>query len=110
MSPRCLPFTLSRGIFSIMGKDLNQKELGRGLSQRKDGLYSARFMSKTGKRVEKYFHKLPEAKIWLRDAVYDDAHSIVVPNNTITVDAWFDYWMTHMVETHIKYNTKVSYR
>ncbi len=35
-----------------MGKDLKGKELGVGICQRKDGLYTARFVSKrTGKTV-----------------------------------------------------------
>lgn len=35
------------------------------LSQRKDGRFSARFRSKTGKRIEKYFDTLPQARNWL---------------------------------------------
>ena len=36
-----------------MGKDLKGKELGVGICQRKDGLYTARFVSKrTGKSVQ----------------------------------------------------------
>ena len=38
-----------------MGKNLKGRELGKGLSQRQDGRYSARFVTKTGKRTEKYF-------------------------------------------------------
>ena len=38
-----------------MGKDLKGKELGVGISQRKDGLYTGRFVSKrTGKTVMLY--------------------------------------------------------
>ena len=33
-----------------MGKSLRGKECGKGICQRKDGLYSARFVTKTGKR------------------------------------------------------------
>ena len=33
-----------------MGKSLKGKELGKGISQRKDGLYQARFMNRFGKR------------------------------------------------------------
>jgi hypothetical protein len=36
-----------------MGKNLKGKELEKGLSQRKDGKYSARFITGNGKRVEK---------------------------------------------------------
>lgn len=32
-----------------MGKSLNGKELGQGISQRKDGLYQARFTNRFGK-------------------------------------------------------------
>lgn len=39
-----------------MGKGLKGKELGVGICQRKDGLYTARFVSKrTGKSVQRYF-------------------------------------------------------
>ncbi|SEG01187.1 hypothetical protein SAMN04487934_106112 [Eubacterium ruminantium] len=51
-----------------MGKDLKGKELGSGLSQRKDGRYSARFVTSYGKRIEKYFSKYQDARRWL--AVY----------------------------------------
>ena len=33
-----------------MGKSLNGKELRKGISQRKDGLYQARFANRFGKR------------------------------------------------------------
>lgn len=37
-----------------MGKNLKGKECGKGISQRKYGLYSARFVTAAGKRIEKY--------------------------------------------------------
>lgn len=57
-----------------MGKDLRGKELGVGICQRKDGLYTARFTSKTGKRKQKYFHKLQECRKWISDARFEDEH------------------------------------
>lgn len=45
-----------------MGKNLKGKECGKGIHQRKDGLYSARFVDRFGKRHEKYFQTLPEAR------------------------------------------------
>lgn len=45
-----------------IGKNLKGKECGKGIYQRKDGLYSARYYDKQGKRKEKYFETLPEAK------------------------------------------------
>ena len=56
-----------------MGKDLKGKELGVGICQRKDGLYTARFVSKrTGKSVQKYFPKLQECRKWYADAKFND--------------------------------------
>ena len=51
-----------------MGKSLRGKECGKGICQRKDGLYSARFVSSEGKRQVKCFSSLPEARNWLEDA------------------------------------------
>ena len=41
-----------------MGKDLKGKELGSGISQRKDGYYIGRYTTRDGKRVQKIFRKL----------------------------------------------------
>ena len=38
-----------------MGKTLKGKECGKGICQRKDGKYSARFRGKNGVRKEKHF-------------------------------------------------------
>ena len=43
-----------------MGKSLNGKELGKGISQRKDGLYQARFVNRFGKRETIYAKTLNE--------------------------------------------------
>ena len=75
-----------------MGKNLKGKELGKGICQRKDGYYVARFINREGKREEKYFHKLPEAKAWLEEAKYADKHSTGAIHSDISVDAWFDLW------------------
>ena len=45
-----------------MGKNLKGRECGKGICQRKDGKYAARFTDKNGKRHEKHFLTLPEAK------------------------------------------------
>ena len=59
-----------------MGKNLKGKECGKGIYQRKDGLFSARYYAKDGKRKEKYFETLPEAKNWLADARYEERHNL----------------------------------
>ena len=55
-----------------MGKNLKGKECGKGIYQRKDGRFSARYIDKAGKRHEKYFQTLPEARNWMEDAKYAD--------------------------------------
>ena len=51
-----------------MGKNLKGKDCGKGICQRKDGLYYARFVDKAGKRHDKYFQTLPEARNWIEEA------------------------------------------
>lgn len=79
-----------------MGKNLKGKECGKGICQRKDGLYCARFVDRYGKRHEKYFSTVPEARNWLDDARYEDKHNIFVPTD-MTVNDWFEYWIKHIV-------------
>lgn len=92
-----------------MGKSLKGKELGKGICQRKDGLYSARFVSKWGKRQVKYFSTLPEARNWLEDARYEDKHSDTVLPPDMTVNDWFEYWIEHIVGD-LAPNTRRNYR
>lgn len=58
-----------------MGKNKKGKECGKGICQRKDGLFEARFTDKSGKRRKKYFRNLPEARNWLEDSKYKDKHN-----------------------------------
>ena len=74
-----------------MGKSLRGKECGKGICQRKDGLYSARFVTKTGKRQVKCFSSLPEARNWLEDAKYADRHEDVLAPPDMTVTEWFEF-------------------
>ena len=80
-----------------MGKNLKGKECGKGIYQRKDGLFSARYYAKDGKRKEKYFETLPEAKNWLADARYEERHNLIVTSPDMTVDKWFTYWIENIV-------------
>lgn len=92
-----------------MGKNLKGKECGKGISQRKDKKYVARFTAKNGTRREKHFDTLPEARNWLADAQYEDKHGTVIANPEMTVDMWFEYWMENLV-CDLAPNTKRNYR
>ena len=59
-----------------MGKSLNGKELGNGISQRKDGLYQARFINRFGKRQTIYAKTLNEVRHQLRTEQYNDEKAI----------------------------------
>lgn len=92
-----------------MGKNIKGKECGKGIHQRKDGLYSARYYDKNGKRKEKYFNMLPEAKNWLADARYEEWHNLIITSPDMTVDKWFTCWIENIV-CDLAPNTIRNYR
>ena len=92
-----------------MGKNLKGKECGKGITQRQDGMYAARYTGKDGKRHEKHFKTLSEAKSWLQDAKYEDKHGLLVANPEMTVDKWFEYWMANLI-CDLAPNTQRNYR
>ena len=92
-----------------MGKNLKGKECGKGISQRKDGKFTARFTAKDGGRREKHFNTLPEARNWLADAQYEDKHGKVITSPEMTVDMWFDFWMENLI-CDLSPNTRRNYR
>lgn len=91
-----------------MGKALNGKELGKGLTQEKSSLYVARFVDRFGKRQSKRFKKLQEAKQWLADSTYFDEHSNPLFPQYMTVDSWFEYWI-EMKKTSVRPGTIDTY-
>lgn len=91
-----------------MGKNLKGKECGAGICQRKDRKYAARFLVRDGTRREKHFHTLQEAKSWLSDARYEDKHGMITSDSEMTVDAWFHYWMDHLI-CDLSPNTRRNY-
>ena len=92
-----------------MGKNLKGKELGVGISQRKDGTYTARFTDRNGKRVQKYFKKLQECRNWLADAQFADEHGGIYAFQDMILNAWFEHWIT-VKEKTVRWTTLDSYR
>lgn len=94
-----------------MGKSLKGKELGKGIGQRKDGLYYARCTDKAGQRLERCFQSLKEAKNWQKEQQYHQVHpepKTPVPVQ-MTVNEWFDFWQTNLL-TGLAPNTVRNYR
>ena len=92
-----------------MGKNLKGKECGKGIYQRKDGTYHARFDDRFGREHGKYFKTLPEARNWLVEARYKDKHCEVPVVADMTVDAWFEFWIENIVGD-LAPNTRRNYR
>lgn len=76
-----------------MGKDLNGKELGKGLSQHKSGRYMARYTNRFGERKTIYDKNLRELKKQLKKAIAEDELELNVVTNSITLDEWFKKWL-----------------
>ena len=91
-----------------MGKDLNGKDLGVGISQRKDNVYQARFTDRFGKRKTIYNKNLRELRKELALAVaQDELHTNICKE--MTLDMWFERWMIVYKEKSIRPNTKREY-
>ena len=91
-----------------MGKSLNGKELGKGISQRKDGLYQARFVNRFGKRQTIYAKTLNEIRHQLRTEQYEDDKMLNVINDDMTLDEWYEIWM-NTCKKNCRNSTKETY-
>lgn len=63
-----------------MGKDLKGKELGKGITQRKDGRYYARFVDRFGNRKSLYATSVVEIRRLLKEAEKENAEKTSVKN------------------------------
>ena len=92
-----------------MGKSLKGKELGVGIHQEKNGLYTARYVNRFGKRVSKRFKKLQECRKWIAEETYKNEHSKLSAGADILMDEWFNEWITRK-EKIVKPSTAYHYR
>lgn len=92
-----------------MGKSLKGKELGKGITQRKeDGLYVARFTNRFGKRQvisDKTYNGVQKK---LREAKLADDKEINIVNSNMTLDEWYQKWMD-TCKKNCRNNTKETY-
>ena len=91
-----------------MGKSLKGKELGKGISQRKDGIYQARFINRFGKQQTIYAGTYTDITKKLRTEMYMDEKQINVVNSTMTLDEWYDSWI-NVCKTHCRDTTQRTY-
>mgnify|MGYP001623051401 CR=1 FL=1 len=94
----------------IMGKSLKGKELGKGISQRKDSRYVGRYIDAQGVRRSIYNNKLSELRRQLVEAQYKTNNNISTHGSDMTVDAWFEKWLETYKIGKVKPQTLSSIR
>lgn len=93
-----------------MGKDLKGKELGKGITQRKDGRYQARFTDRFGKRRTVYGKTLKDIKNELHNEIVEDYRLNNTINPNTTLDEWFDKWIRIYKQNYVKEVTILRYK
>lgn len=91
-----------------MGKNLKGKELGQGITQRKDGIYQARYSDRWGKRKTIYGSDLQKLRIDLAVAISDNENLISI-RGEVTLDKWFLKWMEIYKSKSVRPNTQREY-
>ena len=91
-----------------MGKDLKGKELGVGITQRKDGLYQGRYKDRFGKYKTIYNKKLGDLRKELAIAIADN-QSYTSVRDEIKLDDWFKRWADVYKKKSVRPNTLREY-
>lgn len=91
-----------------MGKDINGKELGKGILQKKNGRYEARFIDRFGKRVSISGYNFKDVKRKYNEAIYENDNQTNIKEN-IRLDDWYEKWMSVYKFDCIRDNTKRQY-
>lgn len=91
-----------------MGKDLKGKEIGVGITQRKDGVYQGRYTDRWGRRKSVYNKSLKDLRKELAIAVSSNELYTSIRDEVI-LDNWFGQWMEIYKERSIRPNTKREY-
>ena len=93
-----------------MGKDLNGKELGTGITQRKSGEYEGRYVDRFGKRKSVYGKTLREVKIKYAEAIASNEKKTNVIDSSVTLDEWFEQWLSVYKLDYLRPNSIRHYK
>lgn len=85
-----------------MGKSLKGKELGRGITQRRDGRYQISYTTKFKKRITLYAKTEEEARFVLKKATANTSDGL-------TLNDWYDIW-DRKLSSHLRGSTKNTYQ
>lgn len=91
-----------------MGKSLNGKELGKGITQSKDGRFLGRFVNRFGKTECIRCRNLAELRRRMDEAKYKDYSKKNLANHELSVDEWYKIWM-EIYEISIRDSTRHQY-
>lgn len=92
-----------------MGKDLRGRELGTGISQRKNGKYQGRYVDRFGTRKTIYDDDLRSLHKKLTTAIYENDRQINPVNEKTTVSEWFELWFKTYKIGFVKSGTLLIY-
>lgn len=94
-----------------MAKNKNGKELGRWLTQRKDGRYEVKIPLPDGKRIGKTFKADEEqlAMEWRDERAYEIGHGIQC-HKDMKLDAWYEQWITNREDGGCEKTTIATYK
>lgn len=89
-----------------MGKNLKGKNIGRGICQRKDGLYQAKVYLKGNPRPI-YLYDANLNRLKQRKKKYDfiKSQDVEIDKAVMTLNEWFDYWIQTVCALHLKDTT-----
>lgn len=105
-----MPCIIIGKVGDVMGKNLNGKELGKGLYQRKDGRYEARiFVRGTGKTFSIYGTNLQHVEKERNAYLANISLGIVGYDPRISVSKWYEKWMLLYVVHSVKATTLSNY-
>ena len=92
-----------------MAKGLDGKKLPKGISQRKNGLYMGRVMYH-GESHTLYNRSLTDLKKEMLELRYQLEHGTFVRASKITLDEWFEEWLSTYKAHTVKQGTLDTYR
>lgn len=87
-----------------MGKNLDGKEIGCGILQKKNGRYEARYVDRFGKRKSISGYDLKDVKRRFNEAIYENEQEISIKEN-IKLNDWYVKWMNVYKYNTIRENT-----
>lgn len=91
-----------------MGTDLKGKELGPGISQRKDKMYMGRFVNRFNERYCVYDSDLRTLKRKFEEAKAKDKMRMNTRGSTMTLEEWHEKWL-EFYKDNIRQGTKRIY-